>query len=145
MTDPLVPRPPHVRQMWHVGVLLIGIGIALGLLWRFDPAKSPVPLCGFHAMSGLYCPGCGTLRATHELLHGHLLSALHDNALWTLSLPLLLYLGASQLWARAGRRGWPGDVTDKPWFWIGVAIVAAIFFVLRNLPWGPFTWLAPLG
>jgi hypothetical protein len=145
MTDLLVPDPSRGCRRWQVGVLATVLGIALGLLWWFDPAKSPVPLCGFHALTGLYCPGCGTLRATHELLHGRPFSALRDNALWTLSLPLLLYLGVSELQAAAGHRPFPGDVTHKPWFWISVAIVATIFFVLRNTPWGPLMWLAPAG
>jgi hypothetical protein len=145
MTDFRAADPPHARRRWQAGGLASVLGIALGLLWWFDPAKSPVPLCSLHALTGLDCPGCGTLRATHELLHGRLLSALRDNALWTLSLPLVLYLGVSELHAAAGRRPLPGDVTHKPWFWIGVAIMATVFFVLRNLPWEPFTWLTPAG
>ena len=28
------------------------------------------PSCIFYQATGWYCPGCGGLRATHELLHG---------------------------------------------------------------------------
>ncbi len=146
MTDPSTPQSSHKWRQWRVASLLaIALAAVLGLLWWFDPARSPVPLCSFHALTGLYCPGCGALRATHELLHGRLLSALHDNALWTLSLPLIFYLGGSQLWATAGHRPWPAGMMHTPGFWIGLAFLAALFFAIRNLPWGPFTWLAPLG
>jgi hypothetical protein len=145
MRNFMAPERLHARRQWPIAALVASaVGVALGLLWWLDPARTPVPLCTFYAMTGLHCPGCGTLRATHELLHGHPLAALHDNAIWTLSLPLLSYLGGSQLWTLLGHRPWPGDVTQRRWFWIGVAMVAAVFCVLRNLPWEPFTWLAPL-
>ena len=28
--------------------------------------------CLFYALTDLYCPGCGTLRGLHELLHGRI-------------------------------------------------------------------------
>ena len=93
-----------------------------------------MPLCTFHVLTGLECPGCGATRATHELLHGRLLAALHYNALWVLSLPLAAYLAISELRVLAGRRPLPGDLPRRTWFWLSAVTVAILFFVLRNLP-----------
>ena len=49
-------------------------------LYTFD-AIGDRWLAEFHAMTGLWCPGCGGLRAVHDLTHGHLVTALHENAL----------------------------------------------------------------
>jgi len=58
------------------------VAAALGsgaVLFLFDLAKHGFyPICLFHSLTGLNCPGCGATRAAYQLLHGHLLRALHD-------------------------------------------------------------------
>lgn len=132
----------HRSGRWVVAGALLA-GVVLFLLWRFDPGQASLPVCGLYATTGLHCPGCGATRALHQLLRGRLLWALHCNAFWVLSLPPALYLAASE--ARRTVRGRPlaGDLLRRPWFWISVAGLAVIFFVLRNLPFYPFDLLAP--
>ncbi len=126
-------------------VLLIMLATTAALLWWFDPAEISLPLCSFHAWTGLECPGCGATRATHELLHGRLLAALRCNALWVLSLPLVAYVAVSELRVLAGHRALPGKPARPAWFWLAIAVVVTVFFVLRNLPWEPFRLLCPPG
>ncbi len=47
--------------------------------------------CPFHWLTGLYCPGCGTLRGLHQLFRGSLAGAWRCNPLMVLCLPLLAY------------------------------------------------------
>ena len=55
----------------------------------FDPSASRwFPRCPFLMLTGLKCPGCGTQRAIHALLHGDVLSALRFNALLPVIIPL---------------------------------------------------------
>ena len=117
--------------------LAIGLAAVLGvcaLLFLFNPAEHAFyPQCFFHQVTGLHCPGCGGLRAVHELLHGQVLAALHLNVLAVLSLPLF----AGLLWREiAGRRR---GISGR-WIWGFVAIMV-IFTLLRNLP--GFAFLAP--
>ena len=121
--------------------MLIGVGLVT--LWWIDPGDVRVPMCTFHLATGLHCPGCGATRATHELLHGRLGSALHHNALWVLLAPGLVYAGASEL--RRFVRGRPlwGDLGRNWWFFAVVVVSALLFFFLRNLPGHPFAILAP--
>jgi hypothetical protein len=48
-------------------VLLLALG-ALGFLFLFNPATTSFyPACPFFWATGCYCPGCGSLRALHQL------------------------------------------------------------------------------
>jgi hypothetical protein len=115
----------------------------LAVLYAADPATdSRFPPCPFHYCTGLYCPGCGSLRAIHSLLHGHLLAAWHFNPLMVLSIPFLGWLVLEHARRAQWLPGWPGISVPSamkrmvPW-------VVMAFFVLRNLPCQPFLLLAP--
>ena len=61
-------------------------------LYFLDPSTSGLfPACPFRALTGMYCPGCGTLRALHGLLHGNIAGAFMLNPLTVLILPLVIY------------------------------------------------------
>jgi hypothetical protein len=114
---------------------------ALPVLYNVDPSSTHLPLCPLHAVTGLNCPLCGATRATYALLHGQLSTALHDNALYVVALPFLLWLWYR--WFNASgsqvlqRRTLPRTI------WIGLIVVASVFGIVRNLPAGD--WLSPPG
>jgi|SRR6516164_1627079 hypothetical protein len=129
------------RSRWIPSGILIGLGLIGGaVLFWFDPARNDFyPTCLFHKTTGLLCPGCGSLRAVHQLLHGNLSSAFHFNALLVISLPLLLWFSAR--FAFKTSRHEPFSCSLK---WVWVLITAGILFgILRNLPLGPFALLRP--
>jgi len=69
--------------------LLTAILVAGVLVYLFDPAVTRwFPSCPMYALTGWLCPLCGSLRAVHALLHGHLLVALGLNPLTTLGVLL---------------------------------------------------------
>lgn len=115
---------------------------ALAVLFVFPPTQYPFyPRCPLHAITGLHCPGCGSLRAVHSLLHGDLASALHFNALLILSLPFLACLGFHSIRVSLGKT--TANNAPRPiWIWIFFATMMA-FGLLRNLPFVPFSNLAP--
>lgn len=117
--------------------------LALGVLFVFDPSRYAIyPTCLFHELTGLNCPGCGALRATHQLIHGHLAAAFRLNPFLCLVLPvMLLVLVKNAIQQLRGAAQKPKVVSP---FWIRLLLAALILFtVLRNLPFAPFTWLAP--
>jgi hypothetical protein len=113
---------------------------ALPLVYFVDPNTTKVPLCPLHAATGLWCPLCGATRATHALLHGDVSTALHDNALYVLAIPLLLVL-----WWRWYRDYGSARVTRLIPAQLIPALIAltVVFGVVRNLPIGSL--LAPPG
>src|SRR5690554_8210264 len=41
--------------------------------------------------TGFYCPGCGSQRAIHLLLHGDIIGAFRFNPLMVLTIPIMVY------------------------------------------------------
>jgi hypothetical protein len=70
--------------------LLLVSGVAL-FFW-VDPIETWFfPRCPFFALTGLKCPGCGTARAFHAVLHCRFAEALRFNAMLPAMLTLLVY------------------------------------------------------
>ena len=134
----LAAARPAISRGTAIG--LITVLVALAALFVFNPAEHAFyPQCFFHHATGLQCPGCGGLRAMHQLLHGHLLAALHLNALAVVALPVGAWLLAGEFIER--RRGLVARHFVRPrWVWCGVAAFL-LFSILRNLP--AFAFLSP--
>jgi hypothetical protein len=114
------------------------IGVAV-----VDPYRhgALLPPCPFHALTGRWCPGCGSTRALASLVHGDLGAVVARNALF----PAVLVLTAWAYLAWLGRAsGWFAlrGLPRSPWFTRVAFVVVVAFGVARNLP-GPFTVLAP--
>lgn len=121
----------HSHALLSGGVAL-GLGVLLVVLYGHNPSATQVfPPCPFRAATGgLLCPGCGSLRGMHQLLHGHLLRAFSLNALMVMSLPFFGYLGLAALWSR--RRPAPTWTRPRHLAWIALVVICA-WWVARNL------------
>ena len=116
---------------------------ASAFVWYFNPSNvNFFPVCPLYAMTGLACPGCGLTRGFHALFHGDVLTALHFNALLPIFAFLIGFLLVSLVLIVARGRGLSWRIFP-PASLYGFLILAAAFFVLRNLPFYPFTLLAP--
>lgn len=127
-------------------MLLAGAGVAgaSAVLYRYNPLQVDFyPRCPLYLLTGIYCPGCGGLRATHALLHGHLLTALGFNAFWVVAVPFLVYALAAQAGERLYGRAVLPTVRLSPRHAQALLWAMAAFTVLRNLPVYPFNLLAP--
>ena len=126
-----------IKKIGRGGVLVL-VGALLAVLFLCDPVRVPIyPQCVFHRVTGLDCPGCGSLRALHALLHGDWAAALHFNAFLVVSLPLLA--GPGFYFAVKKMRAERAAPWRPVWLWLYLAAFV-VFGIVRNLP-GP--WLAP--
>lgn len=114
------------------------------LLYYFNPAKGGYFLqCPFHFATGLYCPGCGSQRALHQLFHLNFNEAFRYNPLMVLSLPLVAYALCLTIYNFFFKTQHRLKLFYKNWFVFGFFGLVLIFWILRNLPFFPFNHLAP--
>ncbi len=122
----------------------VGIALTIVLLLRvFDPATSGMfPPCPLRYLTGWYCPGCGSLRALHQLLHGNLEAAWAMNPLTILFLPFVTYGLSSYGLAAIRGRGLPQVFVPAGQIRALCAVIV-LYGIARNLPLYPFNLLAP--
>jgi len=121
-------------------IFIIAAGAILLLYFFVEPKNGNLPKCFFHELTGLYCPGCGVQRSFHALLNGHILTAIDYNLLFILFLPLIIYFILA--FALGKKHPYSSFIYKSP-FSFTVVIVVVSFWVLRNIPYNPFSWLAP--
>ncbi len=81
---------PWRRLSWPAAIVAAAaLAVAAAVYFIFDPSQAGnlFPRCPFLTLTGLQCPGCGSQRAIHSLLHGNIAQAWHYNAMLVLSLP----------------------------------------------------------
>ncbi len=122
------------RRMLAIAIVLaIGIACAV-VLYLFNPAENGFyPRCLLYRMTGLQCPGCGSLRALHQLTHGHIATAFRFNPLLVILMPLALWYCVREIiWQITGQK-LPGVTMKAGWGWI-LLVVIVTFGIVRNLP-----------
>jgi hypothetical protein len=132
----------------QIALAACACGSITAFLYAVDPNHHAVyPQCFLYHATGIYCAGCGATRAIHALLHGRVIEALHDNALFIAALPVLFYVAGSYALTAWRADAWPKiHVDGRAFAWRGAAILFLMlaFAILRNLPGSPFDWLRPI-
>ena len=136
-----VPPKINSANTRFAAVLLAALAAGIAaMVFFFNPsAHKFYPVCQFHRLTGLNCPGCGATRALYALLHGNFSTALRDNALLVGAVLLLAVRGG---WFAAKKySGRPaGELLPAKLLWPLLAAIL-LFTVLRNLP--AFAFLSP--
>ena len=121
--------------LWKIlgaAVVLAVSAAGVFFLYRYYPRwQHFFPPCPFHELLHWYCPGCGSTRATYCLLHGDLTGVLRYNPIYLPTLFFVVLLVFQNKWSR------------KPVIVRTYIVILVLFWILRNLPWYPFTLLAP--
>ena len=116
--------------------VLVGTAVATGCFYigLNDPeSKQIFPTCGFYALTGMYCPGCGMTRALHNILGGNILRAIRFNLLLVAVTPVIIY---AYIWWTTWaftKRELPKLKFSRNVVWL-ISILALVFIVGRNLP-----------
>jgi len=117
-------RPAGIVDRFGPGLVPLSLVVALAVavsVW--DPHQSGSwAVCPTRALLGVDCPGCGSLRGLHDLVHGNVAESIGHNALLIPGILFLVYA--------VFRR--PGSRWAVAW---GIAF--AVFTIARNLPGSP--------
>ena len=139
-------RLPHVATVagrralrWSNAVQPALVAVAAvavaGYVAVVDPNQAGhYPTCPFLALTGHYCPGCGSLRAIHALAHGDLARAVGLNLLMVAMVPLLVTIWGR--WLVTEMTGRPRPRPAPAWRIWALLGVICVFWLVRNLPVG---------
>jgi len=125
------------RRSTVIIIWLLGL-IGAAYLFVFEPGKTGFfPACPFRLLTGLTCPGCGSTRAVHQILHGHFATAFMLNPLLLLAIPFILFafLRYSVIVMRGGVPR-PNALPASVIYAMFVIIVS--FWIFRNTPFYPW-------
>ncbi|MBK9981229.1 MAG: DUF2752 domain-containing protein [Saprospiraceae bacterium] len=98
----------------------------------YNPEQYFFPLCPFRFLTGWLCPGCGSQRAMHQILHGHIAASMRLNLLF---IPGILYVGVGYLSPVLFPKSWPemrGRYYGLKAAYVSLMVIV-IFWVGRNL------------
>ncbi|HTX94106.1 MAG TPA: DUF2752 domain-containing protein [Mycobacterium sp.] len=139
----MVTRPASVASSLGAPLLVAATAtITCAAIWVGDPTSpnGPLPVCPTKALLGIDCPGCGSLRMLYSLMHGNVLAAARFNAIGLAAVVLLVWAYLAWTYGRVvGRRirSWQ----HHRWAAAVTLSVVVLWFVLRNIPFAPFTAL----
>ena len=90
-----------------IAVAALFVAIAFFIFFFIDPSVYPIfPKCPFLMVTGFECPGCGSQRAFHQLLHLNIAGAFRQNPIVVLYLPYIIlglyleYMGGKEKFPR---------------------------------------------
>ncbi len=113
-----------------------GLAVALGIAytaWQDPDTGGVFPGCPLRSLTGWDCPGCGGLRATHDLTRGDVLGALDHNVWVAVAVPLGIVAIVVWLLHTLGVRTPRAPHIGRRWV-IGAVAVLLAFTVVRNIP-----------
>ncbi|MHB1108587.1 MAG: DUF2752 domain-containing protein, partial [Lutibacter sp.] len=123
--------------------IIFGV-LSLALFYFFiNPNEASFfPECPLYYTTGIYCPGCGSQRATHQLLNFNVFGVLQQNVLFFICLLILGYhITLTGINAFFKKNFYNHMYHPKTPLVILVFII--IFWIFRNIPYYPFNLLAP--
>jgi hypothetical protein len=113
--------------------VLVVLAAGAWVLYTFAPtAYGFYPHCVFKQVTGLDCPGCGSTRALHHLLHGRVDEAFRFNPM------LFALMGVGLIALPSYVRGAQPRFLMQPWFAWGTFVVLTAWWIVRNTPIYPW-------
>ena len=115
-----------------VAVVVAAVAIALLLFYALvDVDSGLMPRCPIKALTGFDCPGCGSQRMIHALLHGDFAGAWRQNPFLIVMIPVMLAALVAELW----RKRFPrlNRVILSPASIAVIIAATAIWTICRNI------------
>ena len=133
-------QPSRGRRLVGPGVSALGATAFVLAVHVVDPNEpGSYPTCPWLLITGTWCPGCGTLRATRALSEGDVGTALARNPVTVIAF-VAIAVGFAN-WTFRMWTGRPKKRLAPAWVLYGIFAAIVAFWVLRNVP--GWTWLSP--
>ncbi|WP_317129911.1 DUF2752 domain-containing protein [Psychroflexus aestuariivivens] len=131
------------KKIVYILTTIASIAIVV-FYFNFSPKSfNFFPKCPFYVLTGFHCPGCGSQRAFHEILHGNIIGGIQHNLLIVLAVLIIGY--KFFVFFRNKKRPQKSNQNllyhnATPWV---ILILVVGFWIIRNIPYAPFCYLAP--
>ena len=117
-----------MKFKYKIILLVIGLSCFCIIYHYLDPSHSHwAPKCPFKLLTGYDCPGCGSQRAIHSFLNGHIWEGIKYNYLLV---PSLLYVIALTILPREGKVHKALSSSTACWI---LFVVFVVWWVGRNI------------
>ncbi len=120
------------KGLYRIGLILSAAALAYFLCYRIRGFRIETYLypCVFHAITGYYCPGCGTTRAVYALFQGKLWKSFCYQPF----VPYAAVLGGWFLFSQSVERISKGKIAigmryRDGYLWLSLILLAANFFI----------------
>ena len=135
----------HIKQQrWIKWIMLLFVFTGILIYFYFNnPATTLYPPCPFLFLTGYYCPGCGTSRAFHQILHGNFINAFNLNPLMVICIPFVAYLFICLLEPKVKEKCRISKLVFNTTFLKTMLGIILVYWIARNIEIYPFTLLAP--
>ena len=122
------------KKIFKIAIAIAVLAVAIAIYFLFSPEESDLfPQCPFHYLTGLDCPGCGSQRVIHHLLHLEVGKAFFQNPLLVMAIPYLIvgiwfeYFGGKQKHPRVRQILFGKNAT------IIIFIIVVVYWIGRNI------------
>ena len=121
------------KRRKYIGILTAAVLLTLAAVYFFfDPnTEGAFPKCAFYVLTGWKCPGCGSQRALHALLHGDITGAFHMN-MWIPVAAIYIVLVMFALFF-SNRNSRYSKIVTNDYLFATFLLFTIAWFVLRNV------------
>jgi hypothetical protein len=117
-----------MKKWFFLGISIICLIV---VYFIFSPNNIYFPKCPFLLLTGYKCPGCGSQRAIHSLLHLDVIQAFKCNAYLVISIPIIVLL----LYAEFYRKKRPHLylILQNRYFIWSFFLITIMWWITRNI------------
>ena len=113
-------------------VLVLGL-VLVTLYYALEPSSGSLPSCLLLRLTDFPCPGCGTQRAVHALLHGDVVGGIAYNYSLLATIPILARYVGDALWG--GKASRLRAFLHHAFTILSLVLMLLAWWILRNC-WG---------
>lgn len=119
------------RAFWAIVAAVSVIALAIAYYF-FDPVEVKwMPKCIWRVVTGTDCPGCGSQRMAHALMHGDICAAWHANAYAVCMIPVIGLMLCLELFREKYSSLYMR--VYSPWVIWTLVVSVFVWWILRNL------------
>ena len=114
-------------------VLPVCMAVCFAILYYlYDPVEVRwMPRCIWNVATGTDCPGCGSQRMAHALMHGDIAGAWHANAFALCMIPLIVFMLWLELFREKSQKLYRIFHSPVVIWTLGCSVL--VWWIVRNL------------